>query len=198
MSEGSAAQHQPRYHHGDLPATLVRTAIAMLDADGDTHLSLRAVAREAGVSSAAPYRHFPDRRALLDAVSAVGFEDLMAALTAEHPQPEDASQLADGAVAYVRFALGRPGLFRVMFLGEGGRTEPARRRITDQIHAHLDAAVQRVFGVDDPAPVTTGLWSLVHGMACLYLYGNLVPATDDEIAERVRTTVAATVGVRTR
>lgn len=176
----------------------MRTAIAMLDADGDTHLSLRAVAREAGVSSAAPYRHFPDRRALLDAVSAVGFEDLMAALGAEHPEPADASQLADVGVAYVRFALGRPGLFRVMFLGEGGRTEPARRRITEQIHAHLDAVVQRVFAVEEPAPVTTGLWALVHGMACLYLYGNLVPATDDEIDERVRTTVAATVGVRTR
>ncbi|RDH10789.1 TetR/AcrR family transcriptional regulator, partial [Tsukamurella pulmonis] len=71
------------YHHGDLPGALVSAAVEILDEEGGaTDLSLRAVARRAGVSTAAPYRHFPDRGALISAVAAVGYRELAAALAA--------------------------------------------------------------------------------------------------------------------
>lgn len=110
------------YHHGDLPAALVRSAVEMLDEDGGVELSLRAVARKAGVSSAAPYRHFPDRLSLLSAIAAVGYRELMTDLASRHPEPDAVEDLADLAVAYVGFALSRPGLFRVMFAEGRDRT----------------------------------------------------------------------------
>lgn len=188
----------PGYHHGDLPATLVRTAIAMLDADGGAELSIRAVAREAGVSSAAPYRHFPDRPALMSAVAAAGFGELMAALVDEHAEPAGREDFADLAVVYVRFATARPGLFRVMF-GEGGqRGSTVRDTATAAVHEYLDDGVRRWLGLGEPGPTTTGLWALVHGLASLYVHENLRPAGPEEMEARVRRTVAAMLAVGDR
>jgi AcrR family transcriptional regulator len=175
---------------------LVRTAIEMLDDDGDVDLSIRAVALRAGVSSAAPYRHFPDRPALLAAVAAVGFDELMGALVAVHPEPASRDELADLAVAYVSFATSRPGLFGVMFGERCQRGDPRRREATARLHAYLDVAVRRVLGVEEPTPTTTGLWALVHGLACLYLDDNLEPASPEGVAARVRTTIRATLAIR--
>ncbi|MCP3812118.1 TetR/AcrR family transcriptional regulator, partial [Mycobacteriaceae bacterium Msp059] len=79
---------------------------------GATELSLRAAARRAGVSTAAPYRHFADRDALLSAVAAVGYRDLAEQLAAASPSPKTPDDLADIAIPYVNFALTRPDLFR--------------------------------------------------------------------------------------
>src|SRR4030088_2102693 len=103
------------YHHGDLRAALVRAAIQLLEESGETDLSLRAVARRAGVSPAAPYRHYADREALVSAVAAVGYRELAERLAAAHPAPATPEQLASVAVAYVQFALEQPALFRMMF-----------------------------------------------------------------------------------
>src|SRR6201997_2674796 len=103
------------YHHGDLRSALVRAAMELLEEGGEAELSLRAVARRAGVSPAAPYRHYADREALVSAVAAVGYRELAERLGAAHPAPSTRDQLADVAVAYVRFALDRPALFRIMF-----------------------------------------------------------------------------------
>ncbi|UYG18126.1 WHG domain-containing protein [Brachybacterium huguangmaarense] len=97
----------------------------------------------------------------------------------------------------MRFALERPGLFRVMFGERGQRGDPGRRDATRSIHAYLDAGVHRAFGIDEPAATTTGLWALVHGLACLYLDDKFEPASPDGISERVRTTLAATLALRT-
>src|ERR1700759_2748819 len=96
------------YHHGDLRAALVRAAMGLLEEGGETALSLRAVARRAGVSPAAPYRHYADREALVSAVAAVGYRGPAERVGAAHPAPSTPAQLADVAVAYVRFALDRP------------------------------------------------------------------------------------------
>ena len=188
----------PSYHHGDLPATLVRSAIEMLDEDGDVELSLRAVARRAGVSSAAPYRHFPDRVALLSAIAAIGYRELMTGLALKHPEPSSAGDLADLAVAYVDFALSRPGLFRVMFTEGCDRTSPDRVAAVAAIHAYLGAAVERTTDTDDPAAVATGLWSLVHGLAFLHLDGKLDADSRTAVAERVRATVTAVLAAPVR
>ncbi|WP_265444535.1 TetR/AcrR family transcriptional regulator [Flexivirga meconopsidis] len=191
-------KQQASYHHGDLPATLVRTAVEMLDEDGEVELSLRAVARKAGVSSAAPYRHFPDRISLLSAVAAVGYQELMAGLAARHPEPASTTDLADLAVAYVEFALDRPGLFRVMFAEGCDRTSPDRVAAVDAIHAYLREAVGRVIETDDPAATATGMWALVHGLAFLYLDGKLDASSRKEVAARIRQTVVAMQEARSR
>src|SRR3984893_1200048 len=103
------------YHHGDLRAALVRAAMELLDESGETALSLRAVARCAGVSPAAPYRHYADREALVSAISAVGYRELAERLAAAHPSPSTPDELASVAIAYVQFAVERPALFRIMF-----------------------------------------------------------------------------------
>src|SRR5258707_11771677 len=113
------------YHHGDLRAALVRAAIELLEESGETELSLRAVARRAGVSPAAPYRHYADREALVSAVAAVGYPELPERLAAAHPSPSTPQQLPNVAIVYVQFALERPPLFPIMF------TEP-RDRANDE------------------------------------------------------------------
>jgi AcrR family transcriptional regulator len=103
------------YHHGDLRAGLLSAAMGLLEEHGETALSLRAVARRAGVSPAAPYRHYADREALVSAVAAVGYRELAEQLSAAHPTPSTPDELASVATAYVQFALERPALFRIMF-----------------------------------------------------------------------------------
>lgn len=194
-----------KYHHGDLPATLVRTAVAMVDADGAADLSIRAVARRAGVSSAAPYRHFPDRMSLLSAVGAVGYDDLLTELATLHPAPAGLDDLADLAVAYVRFALRRPGMFRVMFAEGCDRDNPDRVQAVEAIQAYLRAAVDSVISTDAPDALATGTWALVHGLAFLFLDGKLDPlgggnddrvGSDDAVESTVRAVVMATATAR--
>src|ERR1700752_2402345 len=115
------------YHHGNLRPALVRAAMELLDEGGETALSLRAVARRAGVSAAAPYRHYADREALVSAVAAVGYGELAQRLAAAHPAPATPEQLASVAVAYVQFALDNPALFRIMF------SEPCDRDNGDRV-----------------------------------------------------------------
>src|SRR6266705_366700 len=97
------------YHHGDLPATLLRAAGKTLERRGIGALSLRETARRAGVSHNAPYRHFPDRGALLAALAAEGFATL-----GERLRGQPGREMGE---AYVRFALEQPQRFRLMFGG---------------------------------------------------------------------------------
>src|SRR6201997_3875703 len=109
MSTSSA-----RYHHGDLRAACLRAAMELLEEDGASGLSLRAVARRAGVSPGAPYRHYADRDALISAIAAVGYRELAQHLAAAHPSPSTADDLAAVAVAYVQLAIHRPALVPVL------------------------------------------------------------------------------------
>jgi AcrR family transcriptional regulator len=186
MSTSSAS-----YHHGDLPAALVRAAIELLEEGGAADLSLRAAARRAGVSASAPYRHFADRDALLSAVAAVGYRELGAALVQAHPAPKTPDDLADIAVAYVRFALTRPGLFRVMFGSACDQTTPERVAAVDAIHEYLNLIVQQTLPGADPEAMPTAMWALVHGLAFLHLDGKFDASPDQEMAERVRAAVRA-------
>ncbi len=99
------------YHHGDLVATLIRLGIEALENEGTETLSLRALAEKAGVSKTAPYRHFEDREAFLGALTNEGnhilFIDLERAATSSEPLP------AMG-MAYMRFAVAHPALYRLM------------------------------------------------------------------------------------
>jgi AcrR family transcriptional regulator len=118
----------PNYHHGDLRAALVRAAAAEIERGGYENLSLRELAESLGVSRAAPYRHFTDRRALLAAVAADGFERLMAAYrkaTSSGKTPR--ARLAAAGRGYLKFAAERPQTFRLMFVSDllsGGAVRP--------------------------------------------------------------------------
>jgi AcrR family transcriptional regulator len=104
------------YHHGDLSRALVQAGRRILETEGPTALSLRAVAREAGVSPAAPYHHFKDKCELLEAISHEGWMELGAAVAKSRAQsPDPQSAMTNIGVAYVCFARENPALYRVMY-----------------------------------------------------------------------------------
>jgi len=104
------------YHHGALRAALVHAATEAVEASGPEAVSLREIAQSLGVSRAAPYRHFADRRALLAEVAAAGFADLATAYArAIAAGPTPLAALKEAARAYLGLAFGRPGQFRLMF-----------------------------------------------------------------------------------
>jgi AcrR family transcriptional regulator len=115
MTQALLADPKP-YHHGDLRRALLEAAEAILEREGPSALSLRAVAREAGVSAAAPYHHFKDKNDLMLAVGRAGFEGLKAALSAAQCQTCDpADKLSRLGLAYVDFAQSHPALYQVMY-----------------------------------------------------------------------------------
>ena len=180
------------YHHGDLRAACLRAARELLEeADGSAGLSLRAVARRAGVSPTAPYRHYTDRDALVSAVAAGGFRELAEKLAAARPEPSTPADLAEIAVAYVRFALDHPGLFRVMFVEPCDSASDERVAAVAAISEYVGANVRRVFPDADSAALSTAIWALVHGLAFLHLDGKLDATAPDAVADNVRAAVNA-------
>ena len=114
MSEAKSAESRP-YHHGDLRRALVDAARRLLEAEGPSALSLRAVAREAGVSPAAPYHHFKDKAELLDAVAQEGWDILQVQMAEAKNSDKGRHQLTALGLAYVCFARDNPALYRVMY-----------------------------------------------------------------------------------
>lgn len=182
------------YHHGDLRASLLTAAMRMLE-DGEP-FSLRALAREAGVSPTAPYRHFKDRDALESALAAQGLRDLKADLTNGRALPDSAADLGEFAVAYVEFALRRPALFRVMFGNACDTGSEERVRAAAEIHELLALAMTRVFPDVDGGALASAGWALAHGMAYLYMDGKLQAQSTDEVGDRVRAAFAAILAAR--
>jgi len=115
MEETPAVAPRP-YHHGDLSRALIDAARALLEREGPSALSLRAVAREAGVSPAAPYHHFKDKGELLAAVAHQGWDLLNECLAEARERADSArARMAELGVAYVKFARANPALYRVMY-----------------------------------------------------------------------------------
>jgi AcrR family transcriptional regulator len=184
---------QATYHHGDLRAACLNAALELLEEGGATALSLRAVARRAGVSPAAPYRHYADREALVSAVAAVGYRELAGRLAAAHPSPSTPEQLASVAVAYVQFALDRPALFRIMFGEPCDRDNDERVAATAAVSLYVRGIVERAFPDADAEALATAIWALVHGLAFLHLDGKLDASTPSAVAERVTAAIHALV-----
>jgi AcrR family transcriptional regulator len=141
------------YHHGDLAAAILEAAARIIEKEGLRALSVREAARRAGVSHNAPYRHFPDREALLAALAAEGFVQLSKAL-----ENRSGRELAE---AYVRFALEHPQRFRLMFAG--GHAPPDLQARFGAAFAGLGAGASLA---------AAAAWSLVHGLAQLLLDGH--------------------------
>jgi AcrR family transcriptional regulator len=183
------------YHHGDLRAACVRAAMELLEESGETALSLRAVARRAGVSPAAPYRHYADREALVSAVAAVGYRELAERLAAAHASPSTPEQIASVAVAYVQFALERPALFRIMFGEPCDRDNDERVAAADAVSLYVRQNVERTFPNADAQALATAIWALVHGLAFLHLDGKLDASDPSVVANRVTAAIQALLTV---
>ena len=177
---------KPTYHHGNLRAALVEAACELLHEGGTEALSLRAVARRAGVSAMAPYRHFADKDALLAAIAAAGFERFRGALAAADAS---ASEPADGlvaqGVAYVRFACDDPRLFKLMFGTAKPAGYPELSAAADAAYAVLAQRVATLVSEKERADLTLAAWSLVHGLASL-LVDQQLPSTSVPEALAVR------------
>ncbi len=169
------------YHHGDLKAALLRQAERILERDGIQALTLRAVARAAGVSHAAPNNHFGDLTGLLSELAALGFTrfgtHLAAVMNAAGDDPH--ARMSAMGRGYVGFARAHPGLFALMFRSERlDATRPALRQAIDAARQSLRAAMQARTPAQPLAPLeqaaqAVALWSLVHGFAMLLLEGRL-------------------------
>ena len=164
---------QPRpYHHGDLRASLLATAARWLDERGAGTLTLRELARAAGVSHAAPYHHFANRDALMAGVAEHAFDRLGDALAAAAEAADPAQALLDIGEAYVREALAHPAQFRLMFGPMLARkaAHPGLRRAAERAFTVLlDAATRHA--PERGLELALAGWSLSHGAANLAIDG---------------------------
>ncbi|WNI24366.1 TetR/AcrR family transcriptional regulator [Streptomyces sp. ITFR-16] len=163
------------YHHGDLRRAVLTAALDVIATEGPAALSLRDLARRAGVSHAAPAHHFKDRTGLLTAIATEGYTLFAAALAG-------APDLRERGVAYVRFAATHPAHFQVMFQPGLYRVDdPALLAAKEHASAELRAGVTGLPATgrgEDPRLAGVAAWSLAHGFATLLLSGNLPDALE--------------------
>jgi AcrR family transcriptional regulator len=153
-----------RYHHGNLRSALLDSARGILE-EGASDLSLRAVARRAGVSHAAPYRHFPNHEALLVELAKEGFVELREEIVSAAAQKAvEADRIANIGAAYMRFVARRPALSRLMF----GPQLPNRDSFPD-LTAAADAVGDEIGKALHDSALGLSVWAAVHGLAMLIL-----------------------------
>jgi AcrR family transcriptional regulator len=166
----------------DLRARILRASVTLIDEQGLGSLSMREVARRAGVSHQAPYHHFEDRAAILAAICEEGFGELQRRMhAAQSPVPKDVAELLERCgVAYVTFALAYPAHFRIMFRPELVEMEkfPAAHCKAEDAFAELVKIVQKYVehgrGWNGKEQALISLcWSVSHGLASLLLDGPL-------------------------
>jgi AcrR family transcriptional regulator len=167
------------YHHGNLRRELLDAALDEIRTEGAAGLSLRELARRAGVSHAAPAHHFGDKTGLLTAIAVEGFELLGDALRAGHEH----GRFLDVGLAYLQFAVDHPAHFEVMFRPDLYRADDADLVAAEaQTSALLYGPAGEEFPDVDTTLVATAGWAFVHGFASLWINGNLKHLGDDPIA----------------
>ena len=161
------------YHHGDLRQALIAAGLQLLETREAHDLSLREVARAVGVSPTAVYRHFPDKDALLDALAGEGLRQLGAV---QHQAAEAAGGGEQGfiatGIAYVRFAVAHPALFRLTFSATAARNilvEPPEHVPDAMAFLRENARAAAAQTGIDPHVIAVRAWSIAHGLALLIL-----------------------------
>jgi AcrR family transcriptional regulator len=186
------------YHHGDLRNALLEAALALVAETSVAELSLREVARRAGVTYAAPYHHFADKSALLAAVACQGFEGLAAELErAAARRTTLESEFLAMAEAYVAFAIAHPSHYRVMFLPEVKESVDAKalRVAGDRAFGMLLERVERARpdGTErEHRVLATTIWAALHGLSLLAIDGilqNKLPQPEKMMSEACRSIV---------
>ena len=170
------------YHYGDLKNALIKAGVEILGRDGIGSLSLRKVAKQAGVSHAAPYAHFADKQALIAAISTESFKQLYSQIGAvkQTYQPNPETLLIEVAWAYVQFALNEPDRFKLMFSSvlEKEKDYPDFVEISQKNFRQLVEIVeicQQAGVVENGASdlLSLSLWGTVHGFVSLLLEGQI-------------------------
>jgi AcrR family transcriptional regulator len=176
------------YHHGNLREALLERAVAVIDDRGVQDLSLRELARDAGVSHAAPRRHFADRQALLDALAESGFARLGAELRGAVDGAGEAfeARLRATAAAYVRFATDDAALLELMFAGKhrepsGALHEAAERAFSVLLELIRQGQADGALEAGEPERVGLVLFATIHGIAALVTGGMVAPEQIDEL-----------------
>ena len=170
------------YHHGDLKNALIKAGLEILAKDGVSGMSLRKVAKKAGVSHAAPYAHFADKQALIAAISTEGFRQLYdrVSVVAEENKINPSRQLVEAAWTYVQFAMDDRDRFKVMFSGvlEKEKEYPEfvmeSQRNFQLVKMIIEA--NQVSGILRSGPsdlMALSAWGIVHGFVMLLLEGQI-------------------------
>jgi AcrR family transcriptional regulator len=168
------------YHHGNLREALLESAIGLIAEVGPAGFTLRELARRAGVSHNAPYRHFPDRDALMAAVAAQGFRELTRTmLRAADGESGALERLKRAGLSYIAFALRRPEHFTVMFDAPTAvKTHPDSAEAAEEAFGTLLNFVKNCqeegrLPPGGPHEFALLAWSIVHGVAKLAITGRL-------------------------
>lgn len=174
------SRSEGRYHHGNLRPVLTAAALEVLEAEGVASISLREVARRAGVSHNAPYHHFGDRAGLLAAAGAEAMRQFLAAQRrAYESRPEPRQALVAMGVAYVEWAVAHPGAFGVIYDPEICRPGSPSSQMAPLIEENerlLGAAVTAAYPDlhdDEAEALEAALWGTVHGLAELVIAEHL-------------------------
>lgn len=184
-----------RYHHGDLRAAVIDAAVEEVEAVGAARLSMREIARRAGVSHSAPAHHFGDKRGIFTAIAIEGFGRITDFIAPVAAGPDG---FMPGGAAYVAFALQHRGYFEVMFRPDLYRDDDpelvaARDAAFAVLYGSAEAALRKPDEQATTALVIAG-WSLAHGLATLWLTANLqdkLTADPDGLADLLTTGVIA-------
>jgi AcrR family transcriptional regulator len=190
-----ATEHRDTYHHGDLKRALTEAALGLVKEKGPKGFTLREVARRAGVSAAAPYRHFADKADLLAAVATQGFVQLHETLTASAgDEPDLTRQVLDSARRYVRWAVTHPDYYQAMFGAELDKSDHPEllaaggRAFDDLLGVIVRCQEANLLPPGDPLEIAGPTWSLLHGISILSIGHDLshVGIRDDPqaLAER--------------
>ena len=189
----SALASENGYHHGDLRNALLEAGEQLLVKRGVAALSLREVAKLAGVSHAAPYRHFKGKAALMQVLAESGFKRLHAVIrTAVDSMPHDPEQqLAAAGVAYVQMAVRNPELLQLMFTGleqpQGKDLQQASLTAFESLLDIIKTGIETgVFRDRDPSELALVAWTSMHGLAMLLAARKTgINETDDELVRTV-------------
>ena len=168
------------YHHGDLREALVKAGRSILEEQGAAALTLRACARRAGVSHAAPQHHFETATDLLAEIAATGFEDFVAALDAGAAAARSPAERLKGmGRGYVAFARARPAIYQLMFGDKPSIPSERLHKAMIAAWTQLAGAVAAVAGSADVNSGAAHVWSSVHGFAMLTINRALPPMVDE-------------------
>jgi AcrR family transcriptional regulator len=170
------------YHHGGLRQAVIEAAVDEVEAVGAANLSMREIARRAGVSHAAPAHHFGDKAGIFTAIAIEGFR---LATEATREAAGGPNGLIDGGLAYVLFAIGHRGHYEVMFRPElYDADDPELVAARDAAFQVLHDAARAAVGDDttDVSGLVVASWSLAHGFATLWLQGNLEDQFGTDVA----------------
>jgi len=197
-----ARQARGGYHHGDLRNALIGATLELIPEVGVRELSLRAVARRAGVSHGASYRHFQDKESLLAAVAEQGYNELALALhTAAQSSPQEPlAKLQAAGVAYVEFGIRHRQHLQVMFGGAIADFDahPTLKLAAQNAHHELKAVVAEILrggttvGFDQEV-IGAAAWSIVHGLTVLLAEGQIHGPDGKSLSQQGQLSLAAAV-----